>query len=420
MTLHYAKLSLKIMMLLCVVSMNFKTFAQSNEPGSAGSYPCTTFDDPSQYYPDQYDDWHASRADFYSGGVNPLDGSPYLSMHDQGGIFQSGMGNAVDYRDLGKNYLGKCLCYDFNLEAWDEADGQPPFHPSFTIQDARGRSIRFVSSLTLSPSQDWVTICAPIEHCTGNQLPSNACGHWEYGNGVNSCQEFNEVLDNSYNLFFSADINSWVSEIMNFDNICVKDCPQDSKDPCKFSFSVAAQGTGYIATITGSFDPALYYSIDWGDGNTMMYNPNFGTSLTHIYDKNGCYRVCVTAYSDRFKVVCESCELFCLSMDGDSDENTSPFTKKIRGIAQPGNSISAYPNPFQNDININYFSEEDGTAIIELKDVMGRIVYKEEQKAAKGTQLARLRHIPELSKGIYMISLKVNQKQIGMVKMTKQ
>jgi hypothetical protein len=89
-------------------------------------------------------------------------------------------------------------------------------------------------------------------------------------------------------------------------------------------------------------------------------------------------------------------------------------------LASDLKSISAAPNPFRDYLKISFFSEQSGLAVVELQDISGRVVRKTEQGNQKGSQSIALSGMEEVPAGIYLVNLKVNNKQIGTAKVTKQ
>jgi len=70
-------------------------------------------------------------------------------------------------------------------------------------------------------------------------------------------------------------------------------------------------------------------------------------------------------------------------------------------------SVSAYPNPFISDTNINFKSVKTQTVVFSVKNLLGTTVYEERFEAASGNNtLAFNRN--NLAKGMYIYSLQTD------------
>lgn len=99
------------------------------------------------------------------------------------------------------------------------------------------------------------------------------------------------------------------------------------------------------------------------------------------------------------------------------------MTDLVTGISEsklPGFSVEAYPNPFKNDIQVEYTLEKPGLIAIELLDGMGRKVSAvEHQHDEPGVYRTKIeRH--DFSPGIYYYRVKLNNGSITTGKLIRQ
>jgi hypothetical protein len=75
------------------------------------------------------------------------------------------------------------------------------------------------------------------------------------------------------------------------------------------------------------------------------------------------------------------------------------------------NKLSAYPNPFLNNITIEISTDMDDHAIVRLRERKGRIVRMFSWNVAKGSNLCSLNDLDELKSGDYILDA-VNEEGI--------
>jgi hypothetical protein len=78
---------------------------------------------------------------------------------------------------------------------------------------------------------------------------------------------------------------------------------------------------------------------------------------------------------------------------------------KVSGSELPGAVVSAYPNPVSTKLNVDVQVTTAGTYTLELSDLTGRIVLNDMIQASEGMNSVNL-NVAELSKGVYMLSVK--------------
>jgi len=70
-------------------------------------------------------------------------------------------------------------------------------------------------------------------------------------------------------------------------------------------------------------------------------------------------------------------------------------------------SVSAYPNPFISDTNINFKSVKTQTVVFSVKNLLGTTVYEEQIDASSGNNTIAFNR-NNLTKGMYIYSLQTD------------
>jgi hypothetical protein len=137
----------------------------------------------------------------------------------------------------------------------------------------------------------------------------------------------------------------------------------------------------------------VYTTVSWnfGDGSptSNLVNP------THTYAATGVYNVCVTATN-----ACDT-YTFCKNLDT-SILGTGDF------VLENKTALLLYPNPAQNQVNIQYESQA-AIAQLEIYDLTGRLIASHSTTEAKGTWQLPLHN---MASGIYVVVLKENNQII--------
>lgn len=71
-------------------------------------------------------------------------------------------------------------------------------------------------------------------------------------------------------------------------------------------------------------------------------------------------------------------------------------------------SISVYPNPANQAFQIKFEALQSGTGTIEISNLLGNVVYKNEVKVIPGSNTIRIDRSSSLSNGIYLIRMKMD------------
>jgi hypothetical protein len=72
--------------------------------------------------------------------------------------------------------------------------------------------------------------------------------------------------------------------------------------------------------------------------------------------------------------------------------------------------LSVYPNPTQDNVNVQFFAETEGEYIIRLIDNIGRTLITKTGNASNGVNTA-LVNTDGIAKGVYHVSIIMNEKQ---------
>lgn len=135
---------------------------------------------------------------------------------------------------------------------------------------------------------------------------------------------------------------------------------------------------------------------DFGDGNTDSTT----TTPTHVYTEPGTYKVCYEV-SDPLTGI----------KDSVCDNITIKGSTNIKTVTVSENTLSAYPNPFSEYVNVSYVLKENTLVDVSIYNSEGKKIetYVRAVKA-KGEQKLTL-NTANLSKGIYVINLVTDKGQ---------
>jgi subtilisin-like proprotein convertase family protein len=145
--------------------------------------------------------------------------------------------------------------------------------------------------------------------------------------------------------------------------------------------SVQVGGNPLAWSFTANNQIANSYAWDFGDGgNSVLTNP------THTYTLVGDYTVSLTIVDS---INCQETGLDTIST--------------LVGVADPlFSNGKLFPNPFDNEINIEFSFPIAGTGKVKIENALGQVVY--DKTIAQGAESATLStsHLP---KGIYLLSI---------------
>jgi hypothetical protein len=356
--------------------------------------------------------------------VNPLDGTNCLTIGDLSG--SSSYSNSVDYTNLGQNFLGQCLCFDVSLVYANPSGGGLPYNQEIYLSDGTN-TIMFISNAPLNPGSGWVTVCAPIAHCVGGVLPSNADGTWAFATPGMTCADFDNVIDNCTTITITPEVNSYPSEIKRFDNICVRDCRVN----CNSNFTLytaisSSTGTTNASVVLDVTNPTSTYIVDWGDGTSSGIG-------SHTYSSYGYYLVCVTEITAG-QEVCHTCIRFCFERAQVSTEPNPKAVNPSKGIStrdleriageelkmvQVQEGYTVLPNPAKDYVQVHTELSKEETVSLELVDMGGKVLARKSGVYERGGQKIEL-DTKAVSNGMYILRVRIGDversSQVAIVK----
>ena len=135
----------------------------------------------------------------------------------------------------------------------------------------------------------------------------------------------------------------------------------------------------------------LNYTWDFGDGQTSnLENP------IHIYATSGGYFVTLT--------VSNECDTVTYS---DSVFTTITSVEDLEG----GLTYNLFPNPNGGEFSLSLSASQSTSALIEVTDVSGRVVYAQNLGSISGELLHDI-DLGEVSTGVYFVKLSFNDRQV--------
>lgn len=321
------------------------------------------------------------------GSPNTLDGSQYVILKDLSG--GSWFSNLVDFKNIGQRFVGQCLYFDFYLV--EDGGYNRPIHPTIYVLSGNRLAV-FTANITVPEGSGWVRVKAPIALASGSTLPSSPEGSWSVVSpGLPS--DFNDIMNNSTGLMVSPDYTSSPSEVVLYDNICIKSCEKCSADFTLSTLFSTTENTAAAYVMLDNNNPASTYSVNWGDGLSGSILP------THLYSNPGSYKVCVSEFDKNGKEICRKCILFCYSKDnilsGKSSSEVPSGMPDLKAISKAElgnlkNNFLLVPNPAQSYADIQMNLDKKQTVSVKLTDLSGRTVLEKSENLESGRQHIRL------------------------------
>ncbi|PIF46213.1 putative secreted protein (Por secretion system target) [Chryseobacterium sp. 52] len=389
----------------------------TNAQISLDSPPCTDFNNPTNPAPNWNPSPGNSNVGVQFGTPNALDGSQYLILTDKSG--GSWYENTTDYKSLGKKFLGLCLYFDFYLQ--NSGGSTAPHHPYITISDGTNHAT-FIANVTVTQGSGWVRVKAPLQLANGGPLPSSSEGTWTMA--TPNAALFDNIMLNTASLILSPEVTSSPSEIVYFDNVCVKACEDCSADfKLETSFSTLTNTATANLTIINPIlvstpnNPGSTYMVNWGDGTATPY---VISTLSHTYTASGTYTICVTEKKGKM-TVCTRCFTFCYSSrntvpskDGSITDVKSPLPE-LQAMAKSElqvneqKDIFLVPNPAKNYVDIQTNLSKKELVSVRIIDTSGKVLLEKSENLNSGHQMMKL-NTEKLVQGTYIVEIKSNLK----------
>lgn len=177
--------------------------------------------------------------------------------------------------------------------------------------------------------------------------------------------------------------------------------------------SQTALWNAYLYTMNGNWPTSATWS--WGDNTSST-----GLFPSHTYAQSGWYTICLTA-----TFACGNTSTYCSTdsiykMSGAMvTVNVINGTNGVHTNTNSMTSLKAYPNPFNEDITLNFTSYENNSVTCILYDMMGNQVMSENVNVHKGDNEIKL-NTNVIGKGVYFLSLDSdNGKKTSTIKVVK-
>jgi PKD repeat protein len=203
--------------------------------------------------------------------------------------------------------------------------------------------------------------------------------------------------------------------------VCMRVIKTDGNKVCSDSFCKPV----HVECVNCIVNAEFTYRPDSGDCKRIFFKPNTastgakfkwtfgdGTSSTnydpgHNYNSPGRYKICLVITKIENNRVCT--DSFCR-------EISVCKTTSVEEINTNTDWLTAYPNPFTNNITVAINNAAEFEMSITVTDMLGKTMVKE--TLAAGTQTATLNTV-NLPKGIYMIELHNNAQFVQRIKVVK-
>lgn len=208
--------------------------------------------------------------------------------------------------------------------------------------------------------------------------------NWDYGDGTTGTGAFafhTYASAGSYYVCLTAVDSATMCTSVYCDSVVLLADPS----ACNFTFSYF-DNNGQVG-FTANPPTFNSYTWDFGDGQTGI-----GAATSNTYAASGTYYVCATI-TDGFN----SCtNTYCDSV-----------TVVITGILENNNPdflFSAYPNPVNNQLTIEYLLTQSLQITIEVFDIIGNKISEHSVSLSSGKHQTTI-NTEQLSKGAYLIKL---------------
>lgn len=157
-----------------------------------------------------------------------------------------------------------------------------------------------------------------------------------------------------------------ICEEIRIEEQCEKPCQLDGS----FKFNID-NCTGTFESNVTSATNILGWYWDFGDGTTGT-----GSSVSHTYNSNTSYIVCLTVIAESDKGCCtyRVCEEISIrNCDGSTEGRVGGLQNNAAGNFYEG-TLSIYPNPAGSSTNISYEVVENAAINIAIFDIKGQLV----------------------------------------------
>ena len=163
------------------------------------------------------------------------------------------------------------------------------------------------------------------------------------------------------------------------------------------------KGKGYPVDMVGAtFGTAAEFEWSFGDGT---FN-NTSLSPTHTYATTGTYNVCFSINDPATNQTATSCSQVVVT---DVTGNTQTFNQSVNEYATESLSVRSYPNPVQNQLNIDYTIDRDQLVEVAIYDLTGhKIDVVENGQRIAGTYSLKW-NVAQFKSGVYFLHLRTQR-----------
>ena len=238
---------------------------------------------------------------------------------------------------------------------------------------------------------------------------------WNYGDGA-----VGTGSSSAHTYLNGGDHDVWLkvnNSITCFDSILI--VVNVSSIPCiaNSNFSLTFSGTPLLWYATPSYPWNLTCANwNWGDGST---NTLCAVYASHTYSAAGIYTICLNATAGcGTSTTCSANSIF---KSANANETSAMITLSVVPIqqfitalkknAEENAHVTIYPNPNNGKINIIVDNIKSGTkdAIVEVYDVLGKIVYNANFETVNGS-VNTILDIENSENGLYTVKIKTSEK----------
>jgi PKD repeat protein len=155
----------------------------------------------------------------------------------------------------------------------------------------------------------------------------------------------------------------------------------------------------YLYTSSGNTPAgAVWY---WGDGTNTS-----GIAPSHTYAAAGLYNICVMAWFNcgDSTYVCQSDSVYRTNSMISVHVINETTATGVKNISETITSAVAYPNPFSDELTINFSSPASKTVSYSMTDLYGKVLRTGTIQAVKGTNELKL-NTGSMAQGVYFVNL---------------
>lgn len=241
------------------------------------------------------------------------------------------------------------------------------------------------------------------------------------------------VYDPNFNMVLSSSNNSFVyTPTMNGNHLVLLEGLDSNGNHCDSAmYSINVTNASGASACNADFawwedstaTSPIVLMFNLSSGNNLTYTWDFGDGTTsnlayptHTYLQDGIYLVCLTVDDGNgcTDTYCDSVT-YVIRANGFTINVVDP----ANDIAEEQVSISGlYPNPVEDELNLNMNVTESGALTIRISDVNGKIVYQEAMNAQFGENQIKIN--TDFESGLYFLTVQSARGQATTSKFIKK